>query len=63
MKNDGNSSRGHSQGVPKMFKDGAWAYPGTTHFWIPPIISGTGKLWTSSFVGTFILRSIGAHEK
>jgi len=28
----------------KNFGDkGAWAYPGTAHFWVPPIISGTGK--------------------
>ena len=25
-------------------KKGAWAYPGTAQiFWVPPIISGTGK--------------------
>jgi len=24
-------------------ENGAWAYPGTAHFWVPPIISGTGN--------------------
>jgi len=28
----------------KYWKKGAWAYPGTVQiFWVPPIISGTGK--------------------
>ena len=35
---------------------GAWAYPGTAQiFWVPPIISGTGKV-TDFKVGQYIQR-------
>jgi len=51
--------------IKNFWEKGAWAYPGTAQiFWVPPIISGTGKaIRTSNFVGTFI-ESIGtkAHE-
>ena len=38
-------------------KNGAWAYPGTVQiFWVPPIISGTGKATDFKF-GEYIYRA------
>jgi len=57
----------HSEGpykqksIKHFRENGAWAYPGTAHFFrVPPIISGTGrlKLRNSNFACTF-LGSIG----
>ena len=40
----------------KNFREkGAWAYPGNAQFWVPPIISGTGKA-TDFIFGQYIQR-------
>ena len=49
----------HSEGpsqqkqIKNFGEKGAWAYLGTAHFWVPPIISGTRKLRISNLASTF----------
>ena len=44
----------------KFWKKGAWAYPGTAHFFrVPPIISGTGKAIRISNCACTFIGSIG----
>jgi len=51
-KSQGPSEQQH---MTNFGEKGAWAYAGTDQiFGVPPIISGTGKLRTSTFVRTFI---------
>jgi len=45
----------HSKGTSKQNpiknfgEKEAWAYPGTAHFWVPPVIAGTGKTTNFKF--------------
>jgi len=50
------SQRPSKQKPIKNFgKKGAWTYAGTAEIiWVPPIISGTGKLRTSNLLRIFI---------
>ena len=38
--------------IKNFGEKGVWAYPGSAHFLSTPIMSGTGKLWTSNLAGT-----------